>query len=349
MLFAGPVQQPDCFQFKIRINFDNKDHDGQLPLNLKMEPVRLHCGTTQEAGQSSSSSSSSSYATFIIFLNIFVILLSLASLLLCLRALLRAQLLKNNDEQEVRRHYNWTFTVSERMEFLNLWYVMICTNDCLIMMGSVIKQLIESRSIVGDMWDMCSLMLGTGNCLVWFGILRYLGFFRSYNVLILTMKGAAPNMFRFLICSSFLYVGFSFAGWVILGPYHFKFETLMSTSECLFSLINGDDMFATFSSIPMEKTMSVWVYSRLYLYSFICLFIYVVLSLFISIIMDTYEVIKNYYNNGFPPSRLEKFYASSQFDFSTGQYSGEGAFGRLCRIIRHSWSRRHFSDYTEIR
>ena len=60
-------------------------------------------------------------------------------------------------------------------------------------------------------------MLGTGNCLVWFGILRYLGFFRTYNVLILTMKGAAPNMFRFLICSSFLYVGFSFAGWVILG------------------------------------------------------------------------------------------------------------------------------------
>merc|ERR1711874_703112 len=99
----------------------------------------------------------------------------------------------------------------------------------------------------------------------------------------------APNMFRFLICSSFLYVGFSFAGWVILGPYHFKFETLMSTSECLFSLINGDDMFATLSSIPMES-LSVWVYSRVYLYTFICLFIYVVLSLFISIIMDTYEI-----------------------------------------------------------
>ena len=101
------------------------------------------------------SSSSSSYATFIIFLNIFVILLSLASLLLCLRALLRAQLLKHESESFLSRHYNWTFTVSERMEFLNLWYVMICTNDCLIIMGSVIKQLIESRSLVGDMWDMC--------------------------------------------------------------------------------------------------------------------------------------------------------------------------------------------------
>ena len=148
-MFAGPVQQPECFQFKIRINFDNKDHDGQLPLQLKMEPVRLHCRTTQEAPQSSS------YATFIIFLNIFVIFLSLASLLLCLRALLRAQLLKHESQSFLSSHYNWTFTVSERMEFLNLWYVMICTNDCLIIMGSVIKQLIESRSLVGDMWDMC--------------------------------------------------------------------------------------------------------------------------------------------------------------------------------------------------
>ena len=150
-MFSGPVQQPDCFQFKITIDFDNKDHDGQLPLKLRMEPVRLHCRTTQET----ETSSSSSYATFIMFLNLFVILLSLASLLLCLRALLRAQLLKHESQSFLSRHYNWTFTVSERMEFLNLWYVMICTNDCLIIMGSVIKQLIESRSLVGDMWDMC--------------------------------------------------------------------------------------------------------------------------------------------------------------------------------------------------
>jgi mucolipin 3 len=40
-----------------------------------------------------------------------------------------------------------------------------------------------------------------------------------------------------------------------------------------------------------------------YLYSFVCLFIYVVLSLFISIIMDTYEIIKNCYERGFPANR----------------------------------------------
>merc|ERR1712025_291783 len=99
------------------------------------------------------------------------------------------------------------------------------------------------------------------------------------------------------------------------------FQSLMSTSECLFSLINGDDMFATFSSIP-TTSMSVWVYSRVYLYVFICLFIYVVLSLFISIIMDTYEIIKNCYERGFPTNRLSQFYNTTSYDFSCGSYSG---------------------------
>ena len=36
-----------------------------------------------------------------------------------------------------------------------------------------------------------------------------------------------------------VYLGYTFCGWVVLGPYHFKFKTLESTSECLFSLING--------------------------------------------------------------------------------------------------------------
>ena len=60
-------------------------------------------------------------------------------------------------------------------------------------------------------------MIGTGDLLVWFGLLRYLGFFKPYNILILTMKGAAPNVIRFLICAMFMYFGFMFSGWLIIG------------------------------------------------------------------------------------------------------------------------------------
>ncbi len=99
--------------------------------------------------------------------------------------------------------------------------------------------MIESRNTLGDLWDFCSLFLGCGNLLVWVGMLRYLGFFQTYNVLILTMKGALPNVMRFLLCGACIYLGFVFCGWIILGPYHFKFKTVFTTSECLFSLING--------------------------------------------------------------------------------------------------------------
>ena len=155
-------------------------------------------------------------------------------------------------------------------------------------------------------------------------------------------------MLRFLLCASCLYAGFAFAGWVILGPYNFKFKTLMSTSECLFSLINGDDMVATFSSTSLDETMSIWIYKRVYLYSFICLFIYVVLSLFISIIFDTYEIIKNTNNGGFPPGRLEKFYSSSQIDFSSELYSGEGVLVMLDRILRKIWNHWRRAEYEQL-
>lgn len=70
-----------------------------------------------------------------------------------------------------------------------------------------------------------------------------------------------------------------------------QFRTLNMVSECLFSLINGDDMFATFAQMQ-QKSYLVWLFSRIYLYSFISLFIYMVLSLFIALITDTYETVK---------------------------------------------------------
>ena len=51
---------------------------------------------------------------------------------------------------------------------------MICVNDILIITGSVLKELIELRQTSGDLWNFCSVFLGTGSLLVWIGMLRYL-------------------------------------------------------------------------------------------------------------------------------------------------------------------------------
>lgn len=70
-----------------------------------------------------------------------------------------------------------------------------------------------------------------------------------------------------------------------------QFRSLSMVSECLFSLINGDDMFVTFSEMQETSTL-VWLFSQVYLYTFISLFIYMVLSLFIALITGAYETIK---------------------------------------------------------
>ena len=48
-------------------------------------------------------------------------------------------------------------------------------------------------------------------------------------------------------------------------------------------------------------------YAQIYLYTFICLFIYVNISLFTAVILDSYSLIKYYYQHGFPKSDLFEF------------------------------------------
>ena len=57
------------------------------------------------------------------------------------------------------RNYDMALTVGEKLEFLNLWYVMICINDCLIIGGSSIKLVLEMKKIASeDLWDHCRLV-----------------------------------------------------------------------------------------------------------------------------------------------------------------------------------------------
>ncbi|XP_006820086.1 mucolipin-3-like, partial [Saccoglossus kowalevskii] len=226
------------------------------------------------------------------------------SALLCLRSIIKAWRLRNLTIRFFRNYFNKELKRHDKLRFINFWYVLIVVSDILVIFGSVWKLQLESR--IASNYDLCSILLGTGSLLVWFGVLHYLGFFPKYNILILTMKTAAPSVIRFMVCVIVLFMGYGFCGWIVLGPYHPKFKDLNTASECMFSLVNGDDMFATFAEMSNKSTI-VWIYSRLFLYTFISLFIYVVLSLFISVIMDTYETVKEYQRHGGPKSEVLKF------------------------------------------
>uniref|UniRef100_T1J1M4 Uncharacterized protein n=1 Tax=Strigamia maritima TaxID=126957 RepID=T1J1M4_STRMM len=301
-------QPPNCYELNITIFYDNSDHNGQLKISLKLKQFLQDC-----RGDTYFKDSSTKFKGFLYALDLLVISICGVSLLLCVRALIKAQRLRKVTDEFFEKRFEKRLTISDNLEFLNCWYVLIVIDDIIIIMGSIIKLQIENSLSSEYTYIGCSSMLGIGMLLVWFGVLRYLKFFPKYNILILTIQRACPDILRFLLCAGFVYAAFVFNGWLILGPYHLKFKSLSTTSECLFSLINGDDMFASFAITP-EMPSWIWWYSRLYFYTFISLFIYIVMSLFIAVIMDAYDTIKNYHQQGFPKSDLMQFVADCTDD-----------------------------------
>ncbi|XP_029416164.1 mucolipin-3 [Nannospalax galili] len=254
---------------------------------------------------------------YMMIFDTFVILTCLSSLVLCVRSVIRGLRLQQEFISFFLLHYKKDVSASDQMEFVNGWYIMIIISDILTIIGSILKMEIQAKSLTS--YDVCSIFLGTSTMLVWLGVIRYLGFFEKYNLLILTLQAALPNVIRFCCCAAMIYLGYCFCGWIVLGPYHDKFRSLNRVSECLFSLINGDDMFATFAKMQ-QKSYLVWLFSRMYLYSFISLFIYMILSLFIALITDTYETVKHYQQNGFPETELRKFIAECKDLPNSGKY-----------------------------
>uniref|UniRef100_A0A9J7X529 Mucolipin TRP cation channel 1a n=1 Tax=Cyprinus carpio carpio TaxID=630221 RepID=A0A9J7X529_CYPCA len=272
---------PDCYTFFITILLDNKAHSGKVKISLDNQASIKECKDPSVSGPADS------YAR--VWFDGVVLMVCTCSLLLCGRSIIKGIILQNEFVKYFKTSLKRDVCWGDRMEFINGWYILLIISDVLTITGSFIKISIELKKF--SSYDECGILLGTSTLLVWVGVIRYLTFFKKYNILIVTLQAAFPNVIRFCCCVAVIYLGYCFCGWIVLGPYHVKFRSLSLVSECLFSLINGDDMFVTFSGMQ-ESSMLVWVFSQVYLYTFISLFIYMVLSLFIALITGAYETIK---------------------------------------------------------
>ncbi|KAG3283515.1 mucolipin 3, transcript variant X2 [Ictidomys tridecemlineatus] len=227
---------PDCYDFTLTITFDNKAHSGRIKISLDNDISIQECKDWHVSG------SIQKNTHYMMIFDAAVILTCLSSLLLCFRSVVRGLQLQQEFVSFFLFHYKKEVSVSDQMEFVNGWYIMIIISDMLTIIGSILKMEIQA-----------------------------------------------------------------------------KFRSLNRVSECLFSLINGDDMFATFAKMQ-EKSYLVWMFSRIYLYSFISLFIYMILSLFIALITDTYETIKHYQQHGFPETELHTFISECKDLPNSGKY-----------------------------
>uniref|UniRef100_A0AAX7T793 Polycystin cation channel PKD1/PKD2 domain-containing protein n=1 Tax=Astatotilapia calliptera TaxID=8154 RepID=A0AAX7T793_ASTCA len=302
---------PDCYTFHITIVLDNKAHSGKVKIRLDNQASIKECKDPSISGQVQT------YAR--LAFDIIVVLICMLSLVLCGRSIIRGIMLQWEFVKFFKTTLDRKVCWGDRLEFINGWYILLIISDIFTITGSFIKIGIETKNI--SSYDLCAILLGTSTLLVWVGVIRYLTFFQKYNILIVTLRAAFPNVIRFCCCVAVIYLGYCFCGWIVLGPYHVKFRSLSMVSECLFSLINGDDMFVTFAE--MQETSSlVWLFSQVYLYTFISLFIYMVLSLFIALITGAYETIKHQTQEPIHITDLHAFIAECTDAPNSGKFRG---------------------------
>ncbi|BHF82659.1 Mucolipin-2 [Sparganum proliferum] len=286
----------ECFQFNISITFDNTGQSGQVSVHLDAQPIEIICGVVVSESVASPSAApedgplSSSFRRNVhLAVDLLAFDMSLLSALMCLRSIWMGWSLWKKTKQFFSGWYGIRLH-GVFWEFVNPWYLLILLSDALIVAGSVFK--LASDTNVLEHYNEWSYLLGLGTLCVWLGLLRYVGYSTQTTLLIRTITRSVPGLLRFCACALVIYFAFVLCCWVIIGPYHLKFRTFMSTLECLFSLINGDDMYVTFSVIGTNQGLGIFLFSRLFLYLFITLFIYVVLNIFVTIIFEAYEEVK---------------------------------------------------------
>uniref|UniRef100_A0A3Q3IG43 Uncharacterized protein n=1 Tax=Monopterus albus TaxID=43700 RepID=A0A3Q3IG43_MONAL len=307
---------PDCYTFAITIVMDNRAHSGQVKISLQNQASIKECKDPNLR------------RTWSVLVLVNLYRLPLACVCHNPASHFTDHLPAQEYVQFFKHRLGRSVSWGDRTEFINGWYILLIVSDMFTIIGSFIKIGIESKNL--SSYDMCSILLGTSTLLVWVGVIRYLSFFQKYNILIVTLRAAFPNVIRFCCCAAAIYLGYCFCGWIVLGPYHAKFRSLSTVSECLFSLINGDDMFVTFAEMEQSGTL-VWIFSQVYLYTFISLFIYMVLSLFIALITGAYDTIM--VQSGFihQHAHLHAFIAQCTDTPSSGKFRGPE--GPSCSVL----------------
>lgn len=185
-----------CFNVDIIILYDNQNRDGQIVMSLKAIPKRAKCeGQLFETDEG---------LVIRKILSLTVFFFCLASFSLCTRSIYRAHRLVRASQQILLTEGR-TLTTSDQLEFLDPWLVLIIFNDILIALATIIITFSDDNLFETDNYTICSLLIGVGNFLSWTGLLRYLSFFKKYNILILTLKNSFGHVMRFMICTLLIY------------------------------------------------------------------------------------------------------------------------------------------------
>ncbi|CAL8083714.1 unnamed protein product [Calicophoron daubneyi] len=306
----------ECFEFNVMITLEKAHQSGMMTIALSAPFHRISCseptrpwnesveadsqrgGQSKRCGDELSSHADVKQTNFqptlrrilLMVLDSIATVLGICSLAFCTRSIIRGF----SAWKETVVFFNRWFTVElygEINEFIRPWLMLISVNDLLIIGCSV--YFLATSFTSHENATAISYAMGINSLLVWSGILRYFGFSYKNTILIRALLRSVPSLARFFLCALALFFAFAICGWVVLGPFNIKFRTFISTLECLYSLLNGDEQFVTYRIVGEDSPSSIYYFSRLYLYSFISLFTYVVLNLCLTLVFEAYMEVKD--------------------------------------------------------
>lgn len=293
-LYVSEHTAAKCFQFYIQIEITNDITSGNMPVTMTLKTEQSPCLNLTNAIPIGGSYVYNSVGLNV--LDIFVGIFATISTILHLRSLVKSAHFAQIVRAFFLQKFNYRLKWKQVLPLFNLWFTAVILGNCLATVGALMKLTIAFKPITAmAVIDIASIIVGLAVFAQWCGILRFLSYFDKYNMLLLTLRLSLPSVLRFCVCAGILYFAFLLCGWLVLGAYHPKFANPSTTSENLFALLNGDDIYNTYQE--MSRTSSAaWIFSKVYLYVFISLFIYVVLSVFISLISDTYETLHEHWS-----------------------------------------------------
>lgn len=185
-----------CFNVDVTISLDNKNRDGEMKIDLTSSPKTAYChGFVSSFGRDLLQRR---------LVNFIVMCFCAISFTLCVRSLIRAFKLMQLTRLVLMFHGR-TLSWQERIEFIDPWLVIIVINDIMIAGATLILTFYDDRLLETNNYTLCSFLMGVGNFLSWSGLLRYLSFFKKYNLLLVTLRKSFIHVTRFMLCTIIIY------------------------------------------------------------------------------------------------------------------------------------------------
>ncbi|CAL4150759.1 unnamed protein product, partial [Meganyctiphanes norvegica] len=284
-----PFDVPECYRLIGKVLFNNHDHDGQMLVELDVGARVLEC-----EGDVSLNKDSDMLKVWRTIINVLSIGICVTSLCMCVRAIYRAQVLKNVTVFLTLHMRIRHITFRARCGFLCHWLLRVFpTNLYANLYLSTVLRIINSKYYDYFESNSYCLLIYVVGFFFWHQSFRGLYFFLRYRAVIEKMEFAVPKK---NFCAPITLKTFCLAVRLIWGAFTLKFKKFNSPIICLFITIYAYVVFLMiWDSVSMKPVLQIFekLYFIGHLFCITSIFILIIpLHRFADIVLQMFKIMK---------------------------------------------------------